>query len=69
MRRKQQNQRKKQKYWYQNNFIDRYIYLERKQVKGYQQKIMRPCDRGKGRICAEEEKGVSIVKKREKRNT
>jgi len=41
--------------------------LERKQVKGYQQKIMGPCDRGKERICAEEGKGVSIVKKREKR--
>jgi len=43
--------------------------LERKQVKGYQQKIMRPCNRDKERICAEEGKGISIVKKREKRNT
>jgi len=44
------------------------MFLERKQVKGCLQKIIKPCNRGKERVCAEKE-SVSIVKRRESKGT
>ena len=42
--------------------------LKRKQVKEYQQKNMRLCDKGEERVCAKEGKGVSVVKERERKD-
>ena len=41
--------------------------LERKQVRGYQQKVIGLCNRDKERGCTEKEESISIVKEREKR--
>ena len=64
---KQPSLNKKPINWFLKGFTSRSISLESKWGKNSSKESMGSCNRSKEGICTEEDKGISIVKRREKR--